>query len=77
MSWDKIKAWFKHSETILLARVQVLFGVIVGVIANLTDLLNSVPAIQQYLTPKFIGFYVIGLGLLTELLRRRNEPSMK
>jgi hypothetical protein len=75
--WDKIKKWFKDSETIFLARLQVLIGGLLAALASLTELLNAVPQIQQYLTPKLIGFYVIGLGLLTELLRRRRDPEMK
>jgi len=73
--WDKIKAWFKHSVTILWARIVALAGLLLatlqGLIAN-PDINN---AVQQALQPKFIPYYVIAIGLITELCRRRTVSN--
>jgi hypothetical protein len=69
--WDKIKAWFKHSLTILWARVVALVGLLIASTQALIADPNVTGAIQAALQPKFIPYYVIGIGLITELMRRR------
>ena len=69
--WDKIKAWFRYSVTILWARVVALAGILLaGGQALLADP-NVTGTIQSALQPKFIPYYVIAIGLVTELARRR------
>lgn len=68
---DKIKAWFKHSLTILWARIVALAGVALAMGQTLLGDPNINSAVQTLLQPKFIPYYVIAIGLLTELARRR------
>jgi hypothetical protein len=71
MMWDKIKAWFKHSVTILWARAVALAGVLLAAGQSLLGDPNINAAVQAILQPKFIPYYVIAIGLVTELARRR------
>lgn len=69
--WDDIKAWFKHSLTILWARAVALCGVLLALGDTLLQDPNVSAAIQSVLQPKFIPYYIVAIGLLTELARRR------
>ena len=69
---DKIKAWFKHSVTILLARTVALAGLLLTAGQSLLADPNVIGAIQSALQPKFIPYYVIAIGLVTEIARRRS-----
>lgn len=69
--WDKIKAWFKNSATILWARIQVIVGAAVAAALALLQNPDVTNALQSALQPKFIPYYVIAIGLVTELARRR------
>jgi hypothetical protein len=69
--WDKIKTWFRNSVTILWARTQVLAGLVAASVLALASDPNVVGAIQAALEPKFIPYYVIAIGLITEMARRR------
>jgi hypothetical protein len=69
--WDKIKAWFKHSLTILWARGVALLGVLLAAGEALLQDPNVTMAIQSALQPKYIPYYIIAIGLLTECARRR------
>ena len=69
---DKIKGWFKNSETIFWARLQVFGGIMLAVVPTL----NPVSWLDQTLTPAqrwtTAGFAILN-GLITEYLRRRNS----
>ena len=69
--WNRIKAWFKHSITILWARVVALAGLLLAAGQSLLGDPNVTSAIQTALQPKFIPYYVIAIGLITEIARRR------
>jgi hypothetical protein len=69
--WDKIKAWFKHSMTILWARLLAVAGVALASAQSLLGDPNIGGAVQQLLKPQYIPWYVIGIGVITELCRRR------
>jgi hypothetical protein len=69
--WGKAKAWFKHSLTILWARVIALTGLLMAAGEALLADPNISSAIQSVLQPKYIPYYVIAIGLITELARRR------
>jgi hypothetical protein len=71
MTWDKIKAWFKHSVTILWARVVALVGVVLVAGQSLLGDPSVNSAVQSILQPKFIPYYVIAIGIVTEISRRR------
>lgn len=69
--WGKIKAWFRHSATILWARLVTGAGlVMVALEAMLQDPAVS-QAIQSALQPRYVPYLVIAIGLVTELARRR------
>lgn len=57
---------FHRSETILFARLQVLFGVVFEVLTH-TDLS---PLIHDQ---RVLTYWLIGSGVATELLRRRGQ----
>lgn len=59
----KVEGWFVYSETILWARLQVFVGVVWSVLAasDLSPLLN----------PKWMTWWLIFSGVVTEYLRRR------
>ena len=65
MNWLKNLFW--HSETILWARLQVLFGVVWTVLA-VTDL-------SPLLDAKYMTYWLIISGVITELLRRRGTTG--
>jgi hypothetical protein len=69
--WEKIKAWFKHSVTILWARVVAVIGILLAAAQSLLHDPNMTGAIQSALQPKYIPYYVVAIGLLTEIARRR------
>jgi hypothetical protein len=73
--WAKIKAWFKNSLTILWARVVAFGGVLLALGQSLVADPNVNGAIQQALQPKLIPYYVIGIGLVTEIARRRTAKA--
>lgn len=69
--WDKIKAWFKHSLTILWARIVALAGLLLATAQSVIADPSVNDAVHAALQPKFIPYYVIAIGLITELMRRR------
>ncbi len=71
MMWYKVKAWFKHSVTILWARVVALAGVMLVAGQSLLGDPDINAAVQTILQPKFFPHYVIAMGIVTELARRR------
>jgi hypothetical protein len=69
--WSKTKSWFGNSLTILWARIQVLAGLLAAFLMALATDPNVTGAIQVALEPRFIPYYVIAIGLITEVARRR------
>ncbi|HZP70624.1 MAG TPA: hypothetical protein VFB29_11835 [Pseudolabrys sp.] len=69
--WVSIKSWFKNSVTILWARVQVLVGIVGAALVAVMSDPSVTGAIETALQPKFIPYYVIAIGLITEIARRR------
>ncbi len=69
--WSKTKSWFGNSLTILWARIQVLAGLLAAFFMALATDPNVTGAIQVALEPRFIPYYVIAIGLITEVARRR------
>ncbi|HET8545257.1 MAG TPA: hypothetical protein VFL68_12200 [Pseudolabrys sp.] len=69
--WSKTKSWFGNSLTILWARIQVLAGLLAALLMALATDPNVTGAIQVALEPRFIPYYVIAIGLITEIARRR------
>ena len=70
--WTKIRAFFKDSETIFLARLQTLLGII-----SAAWLAIDHNAIAQYIESKWIPVYLIGAGIVTEIARRYRADDLK
>lgn len=68
--FDKIKAWFKHSVTILWARIQVLLGALGATIVGLASDPSFQGAVQSFVKDYWWACLII-FGLITELARRR------
>lgn len=75
--WNKIKSCFKNSATIVWARIQVAAGLVGAALMALASDPNVTGAIQTALQPRFIPYYVITIGLFTEVARRRTAGSAK
>lgn len=70
--WDEVKAWFKYSLTILWARAVALAGLLLAAAEALLQDPNVSAALQAVLQPKYVPYYVIAIGLVTEIARRRS-----
>lgn len=70
-----VKAWFKHSLTILWARLLVLGAFSLESAHSLSGDPAVDAAIRAILRPEYIPFYVIAIGIITELCRRRTAQS--
>jgi len=69
--WERITTWFRHSATILWARLVACAGLLMAAAeAVLQDPAVS-QAVQAALQPRYVPYYVIAIGLITELARRR------
>ncbi len=72
---EELKAWFKYSETILIARAEVLTGFVISAVS----LMDWSPLLSLGVDTGFTwkqGAVIRGItvvkGLVTELARRRN-----
>lgn len=69
--WDRIKDFFKSSETIFWARLNALVGVVSMALTYVDPAL-----IQPLLTPQNFALYIIVNAAATEYLRRRRDPKI-
>lgn len=69
MTFNGIKNWFRHSETILWARIQILVGAIwtVAIATDLSPILNN---------PKYLTAWTLFSGIVTEYARRRGTETV-
>ncbi len=68
---DKIKSWFRHSITILWARLVACAGLVMVALEAVLQEPAVSQAVQSVLQPRYVPYYVIAIGLITELARRR------
>lgn len=69
--WTKLKKFFKNSETILWARIQVAIGVIgTGIVAVDPNL------VAPLIDPKYVPLLFAINGAVTELLRRARAKDL-
>ena len=61
--WNDVLNWFQHSEVLVWARLQVLVGTVWTVLST-TDM-------SPLLNPKYLTWWLIINGVITEYLRRR------
>lgn len=73
--WETIKGSFKHSVTILWARAVAALGLLLAAGQSLLADPNVSGAIQSVLQPQYIPYYVIAIGFVTELARRRTAKD--
>ena len=73
--WDKMKSWFRYSVTILWARAIALAGLLLAAGQSVLADPSVSGAVQQLLQPNYIPYYVIAIGLITELARRRTAKE--
>lgn len=66
--FNGIKNWFWRSETIAFARLQLLIGSVWTVL--------SVSDLSPLLNPKWLTYWLIFSGALTEYLRRRGSDKL-
>jgi hypothetical protein len=57
--------------------VQVFAGIAAAALMALASDPNVTSAIQTALQPKYIPYYVIAIGLITEIARRRTARRLK
>jgi len=69
---NKIKAFFEYSETILLARLQYVAGLLLFVLTTADPHL-----VATYIPTKWVPLWLIFIGLLTEWARRRKGRSFR
>ena len=72
---DKIKAWFKNSVTILWARLVAAAGMLLAFVPDITSDPNVSNAIHAILKPAYLPWYIIAIGIITELARRRTAGT--
>jgi hypothetical protein len=65
--WDSIKAWFRSSLTIAWARLLSVGGLVLGVL-QAVDITPAIP-------PQYWPYYLVAIGVFTELARRRSLPA--
>ena len=66
--WQRIKNWFRDSETIFWARLQAALGVLAGIVTYVDPVV-----LQPILPPEWFPWLLVVNGLLTEYLRRRRS----
>lgn len=69
--WDRMTAWFRHSATILWARLIACTGLVMVALETMLQDPAVSQAVQSMLQPRYVPYYVIAIGLVTELARRR------
>ncbi len=74
--WLTIKTWFKDSETIFWARLQVFAGAAAAAVMALLADPSVHAAVQAILDPAYVPYYLIAFGLVTEFLRRRRATDL-
>ena len=75
-AWEDLKAFFKYSETILWARLQVLIGFLLAFYGSIYWSpflgLNVLDTGFSWNQVAWLGLITITNGIITELVRRRN-----
>jgi uncharacterized membrane protein HdeD (DUF308 family) len=69
--WQRIKTFFKDSETIFWARLQTALGVIASIITYVDPSVLS-PVIPS----EWFAYFLVANGVATEFLRRRRATDL-
>lgn len=78
--WERFKAWcareweaVKKSGTMLLAWLQAAIGVVAAGVVELYNDPSINDGIRAALDPKYVVWYVLGLGVLMRFVRKKNS----
>lgn len=77
--WQRIRIFFKDSEVIVLARIQLLAGFAIAAVAAMDwSPLVSIGASPNFTKDQLIslGSILLIQGIVTEIARRHREPEM-
>jgi hypothetical protein len=66
--WTKIRDFFRDSETIFFARLQIFVGAAWEIL--------SAADLSLVLPPTWMPYWLIGSGIVTEYLRRRRASDL-
>ena len=69
--WENTKAFFKNSETIFYARLQVISGFFLAVFSGI-DWTTVTMNLNDAKESLYVAIGLIANGVVTEILRRRN-----
>ena len=69
--WKRLRAWVKDSETIALARLQVLAGIVITVLATFDPSVLA-PLIGE----KWFGPFLFAWGIIAEAARRYRADDL-
>lgn len=69
--WAKIKAFFSDSETIFLARIQMIAGIVWSILPTIDPTL-----FQSLIGERWFGVFLIVWGVVTEIARRRRATDL-
>ena len=70
--WQRMKSWFRDSETIFWARLQAFLGFL-AVVATFVE----PAALEPILPPSWLPWVIVANGIFTEYLRRRRETPQE
>jgi hypothetical protein len=73
----KINADVIFTVSIVVARLQVVFWIIIESLSWLSNDPNTSAALQAIVNPKYVPFMFLALGMLTELAHRRNRKNQE
>jgi hypothetical protein len=71
--WQKFKASFRNSETIIWSRLQVVLGVVGSIAITVIEVLARTDLSPLIPDPKYLVLWLVVSGLITEALRHRRE----
>lgn len=69
--WEHLKAFFSNSETIFLARLQMIAGILWNVLPTIDPEL-----FHDLIGNRWFGAFLIVWGVLTEIARRRRATDL-
>lgn len=69
--WERVKTFFKDSETIFWARLQMLIAAVITVLATIDPSLFA-----SYVPTGYLPIYIFASGVVTEWARRRRAEDL-
>lgn len=69
--WQKIRAFFRDSETLFWARFQMLVAAVIAVLATIDPMLFA-----SYIPTDWLPIYIFISGVITEIARRLRAKDL-